>query len=69
MAEIFHVLAFRGFKVPLEDVMTIIERIIEDGSIVKVPTTADTVKEALEGALRLEFIFGTSCASYRLGSM
>jgi len=42
LAEIFHVLAFRGFKVPLEDAMAIIERIIEDSSIVKVPTTADT---------------------------
>ena len=51
LAEIFHVLAFRGLKVPLEDAMAIIERIIEDSSIVKAPITADTVKEALRGSL------------------
>ncbi len=47
LVEIFHVLAFRGLRVPLREVLAIVEHIMEDGSIVKVPITAEVVREAL----------------------
>ncbi len=48
LMEIFHVMAFRGLRVPLREALAIVERIMEDESIVKVPITADVVREALK---------------------
>ncbi len=47
LMEIFHVLAFRGLRIPLSEALAIVERIMEDSSIVKVPITADVIREAL----------------------
>ncbi len=48
LIEIFHVMAFRGLRVPLHEALAIVERIMEDESIVKVPITADVIREALK---------------------
>jgi len=47
VAEIFHVLAFRGSRVPPEEAAKIIYGILDDSRIVKVPLTAQTLREAV----------------------
>jgi len=46
VAEIFHVLAFRGFKIPLEEALAIVKGIMEDDRIVKVPVLAEHLEES-----------------------
>lgn len=48
IAEIFHVLAFRGHKIPLDEAIAIVESILDDDNIVKVPVLAEHLKEAFE---------------------
>jgi len=51
LAEIFHVLAFRGLRIPFEEAYSIVTGIIEDASIVKVPLTMEHVMKALKESL------------------
>ncbi len=46
IAEIFHVLAFRGHRIPLDEAVAVVESIIDDDSIVKVPVLAEHLKES-----------------------
>ncbi len=48
LAEIFHVLAFRGTKLPLKEAFSVITSIIEDPLIVKVPVTIEVLREAMK---------------------
>ncbi|MBS7247335.1 MAG: hypothetical protein QXN15_10880 [Candidatus Jordarchaeales archaeon] len=48
VAEIFHVLAFRGYRVPLDEALRIVVGIMEDDGIVKIPTSLGHVKESVE---------------------
>ncbi len=48
LAEIFHVLAFRGTKLPLKEALSVINGIIEDPSIVKVPVTMEALMKAIK---------------------
>lgn len=50
LAEIFHVLAFRGARIPRSQAEDIVKAIIEDSDIVKVPVTLDHVEEAVKGS-------------------
>ncbi len=44
IAEIFHVLAFRGHKIPTKEAVAIVESLLSDDSIVKVPVLAEHVR-------------------------
>ena len=48
IAEIFHVLAFRGYGIPLDEAVEIVMGIIGDESIVKVPVLAEHLRESLK---------------------
>jgi predicted nucleic-acid-binding protein len=48
IGEIYHVLAFRGTKVPKEEAMKIVWAILEDDKIIKVPLLPGHLKDALE---------------------
>ncbi len=48
LAEIFHVLAFRGARLPREEAASIVLAILEDGGIVKVPLLHRHVEEAVK---------------------
>jgi len=48
LAEIFHVLALRGLRVPFEEPLRIVMGIMEDNSIVKVPVNIEDVSKALK---------------------
>ncbi len=48
LAEIFHVLAFRGTKLPFKEALSVITSIIEDPFIVKVPVTIEVLREAVK---------------------
>jgi len=52
LAEIYHVLAFRGIKIPREDVESIIEAILEDDNIIKVAVTLEHLEEAIKESAR-----------------
>jgi len=47
VAEIFHVLAFRGYKIPLNEAFAIVDSLMKDDSIIKVPILAEHVIESL----------------------
>jgi len=57
LAEIYHVLAFRGTRVPRNLVENIVKSIIEDNNIVKVPITLRhieiAVKESVENNIHI----------------
>lgn len=57
LAEIYHVLAFRGTRVPRNLVENIVKSIIEDNNIVKVPVTLRhieiAVKESVENNIHI----------------
>ncbi len=42
VAEIFHVLAFRGHKIPLDEAFAIADGLMKDDSIIKVPILVNT---------------------------
>ena len=48
LAEIFHVLSFRGARVPLSESIRLVKLIVEDPGIVKVPVTCEHVRLAAE---------------------
>ncbi len=50
IAEIFHVLAFRGHRIPLSDAIAIVESLMKDDSIVKVPILAEHLKESFNAS-------------------
>lgn len=50
IAEIYHVLAFRGTKIPRKHAKSIVRAIIEDDNIVKVPVMPDHVEEAVRAS-------------------
>ena len=47
VAEIFHVLAFRGHRISLNEAFAIVDSIMKDDSIVKVPVLSEHVIESL----------------------
>ena len=47
LAEIYHVLAFRGARIPRSHAEAIVRSIMEDGNIIKVPVTLEHVEEAI----------------------
>ncbi len=47
IAEIFHVLAFRGHRIPLNEAFAIVDSLMKDDSIVKVPVLAEHVIESV----------------------
>ncbi len=47
IAEIFHVLSFRGHRIPLNEAFAIVDSLMEDDSIVKVPVLAEHVIESI----------------------
>ncbi len=47
VAEIFHVLAFRGHKIPLNEAFAIADGLMKDDSIIKVPILAEHVIESI----------------------
>jgi len=47
LVEIYHVLAFRGAKVPRSYAKSIVKAIMEDGNIIKVAVTLDHIEEAV----------------------
>jgi len=51
LAEIFHVLAFRGLRIPLEEAHHIVMGIVEDASIVKVPVSVEDIREAVKESM------------------
>ena len=50
IAEIYHVLAFRGTKIPRRHAESIVRAIIEDDNVVKVPVMLDHVEEAVRAS-------------------
>ena len=48
IGEIYHVLAFRGTKVPKEEAKKIVWALLEDDKIIKVPLLPGHLKDALE---------------------
>ena len=48
LAEIYHVLAFRGAKIPKSHAEAIVRSIIEDDNIVKVTVTLEHIEEAIK---------------------
>ena len=52
LAEIFHVLAFRGLRIRTDEAYKIVLSIIEDPGIVKVPVTADVFRSAVEASVK-----------------
>lgn len=51
LAELFHVLAFRGYRIPLEEASAIILEIIKDPTIVKVKVSVEHVLEAMKESI------------------
>ena len=47
LAELYHVLAFRGTRIPIDVAKEIVENIIEDNNIIKIPVTLDHVIQAI----------------------
>lgn len=52
MAEIFHALAFRGQRVPVEEARMLLEEIAADPKVVKVPLTLEHYREAASESSR-----------------
>jgi len=52
LAELYHVLAFRGVRVPAGEAAALVGEIVEDPSIVKVPVTLAHYREALRESSR-----------------
>lgn len=52
LAEIYHVLAFRGYRVPPGEALAVISGILEDPMIVKVPVSAEHVHQAVRESAR-----------------
>jgi len=52
IAEIYHVLTFRGTRIPKEEALEIIKAIIEDESIVKVPVSLKHVEDAVKESIK-----------------
>jgi len=47
IAEIFHILAFRGHKIPLNEAFAIVDSLMKDDTVIKVPVLAEHVTESL----------------------
>jgi len=50
VAEIFHVLSFKGSRLPTEKALKIVTEIFRDSKIVKVPVSAEHVKESVRAS-------------------
>ncbi|UNQ73567.1 PIN domain-containing protein [Infirmifilum sp. NZ] len=48
LAEIYHVLAYRGIRIPPNEALELVHALLEDPNVVKVPTTAEHLREAVE---------------------
>ena len=48
VAEIFHVMAFRGARVPLEEALRVVNEILVNPSVVKIPVSERHVKESIK---------------------
>ena len=52
LAEIYHVLAFRGTRIPKSHAENIVRLIIEDDNIVKVAVTLEHIEEAIKESVK-----------------
>ncbi len=51
VVEIFHALAFRGYRIPLNDAFSIVDGLMKDDSIIKVPILTEHVTESITASM------------------